>query len=300
MMKKPLRVLLWVVALAVVIVIGGLIFFGGQVVMTAVNTGGPKLLGVPVTLDHARFQPLRGHLTLSKLHIGNPEGFKTESLFDVERVEVDLDPQSLFTDTIVVRRVIINAPKITLERGLKKSNLTALMENLQGPPPAKTPGEKPAPEKNETAADQKSGKKVVIEDLKVTGGQVNLSVTLAQGVAASIALAEIRMTNIGREEGATGLGVPDIVRIILTTIVKSVLQTAGNVGGAAVEGVTAVGGMAVDGASAVGNAAVNGVSTAGGAAVDGVKKLGGGLGRAVGGLMGKEEKPQEPKPESKP
>lgn len=300
MMKKILRVALGLFVLAVAVTLGGVILFGDRVVMTAVNSGGPKLLGVPVTLADAHFAPLRGRLMLDRLHIGNPEGFKTDSLFDVDRVEIDLDPKSLFTDTIVVRRVRINAPKITLERGLKKSNLTALLENLQGPAKNREPAEKPASKKEDSATAGKPGKKVVIDDFVVSGGQVNLSVTLAQGLAASVALAEIHMTNVGREEGATGLGVPDIVRILLTTIVKSVLQTAGNVGGAAVDGVTAAGGLAVDGVTAVGGAAVDGVTAAGGAAVNGVKKLGGGIGRAVGGLIGKEEKPQEKKPDSKP
>lgn len=294
-MKKLLRAALWIVLLAALAAVAGLVFFGGPLIVSTVNTAGPKLLGVPVTLADARFSPLQGRLMLERLHIGNPEGFKTESLLEVDRIEVDVDPRSLFSDTIVVRRVQVDAPRITMERGLKTSNLSALLKNLEGQPKAPPAAEPPA-----GPTPEKPGKKVVIDDLKVSGGQVNFSVTLAQGVSASIALAEIHLTQIGREEGMAGLGLPEVVRIILTTIIKSVLETAGNVGGAAIDGVTAVGGAAVEGVTGVGGAAAEGVTAAGGAAVEGVKKIGGGVGRAVGGWLGRDSEPPPKDPDSKP
>ncbi|MBP7276138.1 MAG: AsmA family protein [Kiritimatiellae bacterium] len=308
-MKKIIRALLWIVLVVVLAVVVTVVFFGGPMIRSAVNTAGPKLLGVPVTLADAKFSPLQGQLVLDRLHVGNPEGFKTDSLFEVDRVEVELDVKSLLSDTIVVRRVLVNAPQITMERGLTSSNLSTLLKNLEGEPKdGEKSAEKPSAEEEKPAAPKKAGKKVVIDDLKVTGGQANLSVTLAQGTSASIALGEIHMTNVGREEGSTGLGIPDIVRIVVTTIIKSVIETVGNVGGAAVEGVTAagemalegataVGGAAVEGATAVGGAAVEGVSAAGSAAAEGVKKIGGGIGRAVGGLFGNESTPEPTEPE---
>lgn len=262
-MKKFIRALVLILLLAVLAVAAALFFAGGPLIRQAVNTAGPKLLGVPVTLEAATFSPLQGRLRLTGLTIGNPEGFKTKSLFAVKSVEIEIAPRSLLTDTLIIRRLIVDAPEITYERGLLKSNLGALQEKLDAGKTA--PPSKPS----------KPGKKVVLEDFRVTGGQVRLSVTAAQGYAAPIALAEIHLTNIGREEGSTGLGPADIVRMVLGTVLKSALVAVGNVGAVAAEGVTAVG-----------HAAVAGAAAAGEAAVDGIQSLGRGVGHALGGLLG--------------
>jgi hypothetical protein len=290
-MKKIIRrviVALLIVAAGVVILFS---LFGGWAVKKSVNMLGPVVLGVPVQLQNARFAPLRGRLQLSGLHIGNPKGFKTASLVEVDRIDVEVDVASLFSDTIVIRKVLVNEPHITFEQGLKNNNVGALLDQLGG-------GET-APAKPEVEAE--SGKKVVIDELTLTGGKVKLSVTAAMGLSAPIALATVTMKNIGREGGTEGLGLTAVVRIILGTVLKSVVEAAGGVVGLAADGFKAIGGGAIkvgegtvdalkslgggkaaEGAKAMGQGAVQ-VS---GAAVDGVKQLGSEVGKAIGGLMG--------------
>ncbi len=255
-MLKFIRAMVLILLLAVLGVVATVFFAGGPLIRKAVNAAGPELLGVPVTLADAKFSPLQGRLRLTGLSVGNPEGFKTKSLFDLKTIEVEVDVASLLSDTIVIRRILVDAPEITYERGLQKSNIGVVQEKLDAG--------KPAP----SATPARPGKKVVIEDFQVTNGQVRLSVTAAQGYAAPIALADIHLTHVGREEGSTGLSPADIVRLVLGTVLKSVVAAVGNVGEAAVEGVTAVGSAAVEGA------------------VDGVKSIGRGIGDAIGGLLG--------------
>ncbi len=290
-MKKIVRTVLTVLVVAVLAAVIGVAIFGGSIVRKAVNTSGPKLLGVPVTLKDAKFSLLQGHVRLTGLHIGNPEGFKTGSLFDVGTIEVKIDTASLLTDTIVIEKVLIEAPEITFERGLKQSNFGALIAKLGG-----KEGEKPEPQPDaKPAPDSKPGKKVVIDELTVSGGKVKLSVTAAMGFSAPVALSTISMKDIGRDSGTRGMGVADVVRLILGTVFKSVIEAVGGVGEVAVDGVKAVGGIAVDGVSAVGGAAVQGVSAVGGAAAGAVKGLGGGVGKALGGLLGRDAATNAPK-----
>lgn len=283
-MKKILLRVLSVLLILVLAAVAAVAVSGGTLVRKAVNGGGPALLGVPVKLAGAKVSLFRGHIRLTGLHVGNPEGFKTDSLFEVGTIEVKLKPSSLLSDTIVIERILVEAPEITFERGLKQSNLGALVEGLgkkDGGATAGAPGAEPAPQ-----AEAKPGKKVVIDELTVSDGKVKLSVTAAMGLAAPIALSTISMKNIGRDSGTKGMGVTDVARLVLGTILKSILQAAGGAGELAVDGVKAVGGVAVDGVSAAGGAAVQGASAVGGAAAGAVRSLGGGVGKALGGILG--------------
>ncbi len=76
------------IVVVIILVISGVTIFGGHMIKTAVNHGGPALLGVPVKLEHAAFSPLAGKMRLRNLHIGNPEGFNTPALFELGEVEL--------------------------------------------------------------------------------------------------------------------------------------------------------------------------------------------------------------------
>ncbi|MBU4459920.1 MAG: AsmA family protein [Verrucomicrobia bacterium] len=268
----------------------GISVFGGAIVRSAVNGAGAAMLGVPVTLKGASVSLLSGRVRLSGLHIGNPQGFKTDSLCDVGTIEVKLKPSSLLSDTIVIEKILVDAPEITFERGIRKSNFGALLEGLSG----KGGGtEKPAPEAAPADA-SKPGKKVVIDELTVSDGKVKLSLTAAMGFSAPVALATISMKDIGRDSGTKGMGVTDIVGLILGTVFKSVVAAVGNVGEFATDGMKAVGGAAVDGASVIGGAAAGGARDVGNAAAGAVRDLGGGVGKALGGLFGGHGKTNAP------
>lgn len=295
-MKKTLLIVVSVLLAVLIIVVIGFAFFGGAIIKQSINTAGPSIMGVPVTLQNARFLPLRGRIVLSGLHVGNPEGFKTESLFDAGRIDVQVSLRSLFSDTIVIRKILVDAPEITFERGLRSSNLGALADKLGSAGSPEAPAPSPAP-----AKETKPAKKVVIDELTISGGKVKLSVTAAMGLSAPIALAQVQMKNIGREGEMEGIGVADVTRIIVETVLKSVLNAVGGAGGLAKDGAKAIGG----GAKQVGEAAVDsvkvlggdkaaeglqamgaGAAQVGGAAVEGVKNIGSDVGKAIGGLFG--------------
>ena len=141
-------------------------FYMGAIVVKAVNTAGPAAVGVPVKLQDANFRLLRGHLTLRGFLLGNPEGFKTDKAITVDEVTIDLDPKSLFSETIVIKRIYIKAPDVTYELGLGKSNIGRILELAGG-----STNEAAAREQEKKpAAEEEGGKKVVIEDLLIENG----------------------------------------------------------------------------------------------------------------------------------
>lgn len=306
-MKTLLKVVLVLFLVVVITIVVLLNFFGGAVIEKTVNLAGPQLLGVPVTLEKAQLALLRGHVRLTGLRVGNPEGFKTDSLFDLGSLEIDLDVKSLGTDTIHIRKILIDAPGITYERGLTSSNLGKLLEQLE---PKDGSADAPKPEeKAEPAPESEGATRVVIDHFVLSNAKLKVSITGAAGLAAPIPLPAIELKDIGKEEeGATFASViSDIVKAIAGTV-TSVLTGAGKLvgegaiavgkgamaaGGAAADGAAAVGGAAVDGAAAVGKgamavggAAVDGAAAVGGAAVDGAAAVGKGAAKVGGAVLG--------------
>ena len=56
-MKKTLKTIGWVLLTGVLLIVVGVVCFGGPLIKQAVNRVGPRVLGVPVTLQAATFAP---------------------------------------------------------------------------------------------------------------------------------------------------------------------------------------------------------------------------------------------------
>ncbi|HBA84234.1 MAG TPA: hypothetical protein DCZ95_09100 [Verrucomicrobia bacterium] len=255
-MKIVLRIAVVVLILLAVIVLVVLLRLN-TVVKTAVETIGPKVAGVPVTLNQARISPVKGELMLRGLLVGNPEGFSTPNAMSLGHFEAWLDMKSLFKDPLVINRILIRNPEITYEQTLKGNNLSALMEQIKRK-------EQPSEEKKKA-----EGKKVVIDDLQVEGAMLNVSMSGLGGKSASIPLPAIHLTDIGKESEGTSMG-------------EAALQVVGAILKSATGAVAASVDILGEGASKVGEAARQGAETAGEAAKKGVETVGEGTSKAFG------------------
>ena len=265
MMKKVIRgiAIVLVVLLVMLVVVAN--FFLGSIVKQGVEAAGPAVLGVPMKLESAKFALLRGHISLRGFVLGNPEGFKTDQAISVGEITVDLDVKSLLSDTIIINRIYVNAPEITYELGLGKSNIGRILEQAGGSEERAEPTE---PKEGKPAEDE-GGRKVVIDEILIEHGKVRVSATMAMDVAAPIPLPAIRLTDIGKEEGKKGAAPVDVIRKVLGAIVGSVGEV-----------ITGTVDLVGDGAKAVGDAVADGA------------------GKVVDGVTGvfKRDKPEEAKP----
>ncbi len=257
-----------VIIVVLVAVLVGILFYLGAAVKTAVNQAGPRILGVPVSLDHAKVRPLSGTVVLGGLRVGNPEGFKTEQAFSLGSLDIQLDVKSLFSGPIVVRHIHITGPEISYEQTLTGNNLGALIEGLdKGKAGAPEAGE-PAPAAEQ---EQKPGRKVIIEDFQLRGAQVNLSLPGMQGKAIPLPLPPIVLSDIGKE--SDGASLKETLSKIMGAIVGSVGKVAASSVNLLGSGAKAVGAGAQQGAEAAGDAVLG----AGRAVGEGAEKLAGGL-----------------------
>ena len=240
--KRLLRNLLIATLTVIVTLVIVLQFFLGSIIKKSAETFAPMALGVPVTIESAKMRVFSGECRFTGVVIGPPEGFKA-NVFELADFDVKLDVKSLFTDTVVIKEIIIKDPKVAYELSGIHSNIKAI-ENKIG-----SANEK---EKAKDAEKEKTGgKKFVVEKFSFTGGRVKIaSATL--GIAAPLPLPGIELHDVGKKTG--GITALELTGQIFGSIFKGIGGVVVGIGGLAVDGVTAVGGLAVDGVKAVGDA----------------------------------------------
>lgn len=260
-MKAKAKKVLLITGAVILVLLVVLMLSLGAIIKTAVTTAGPKLAGVPIQLQKVTVNPFGGLVHIKGLIIGNPQGFNTPSAMELSEFKVDLAMGSLFTDTIVIKQILIDGPQITYEKSLKSSNLSTLQDNLAPKKEAAAPKTDAAPAKE--PAEKKAAKKVIIEDFQLNGAKVHVTITALGGKKMTLPLPDIKMKDIGKKSG--GASPAEVISETFDAISKAVVEAVASAGDIAGDALKNVGGAATDAAKG---------------AVDSVKK-------GIGGLLGK-------------
>ncbi len=286
------KVLIGFAVILIVVIGAGIYLYSnlGDIIKAAVEEYGSDATQATVSLNGVDLDVTSGKAGLSGFVVGNPSGFETPSAFELGAIAVQIDPSSLDTDTIVIKSVAINAPKVTYELGGSGSNIDAIQSNVDAY--AKRFG-------GGGGGSSSSGgneKKLVIERLTITGGEVNVSAAFLGGKTLGTPLPDITLTDIGKDSG--GASPAEVIQQVIDSMTSGIGSAVGtlNLDGLAkeaeaqakkaLEGVTSGATDAVksatEGAGAAGDAASDAVKGAGDAASDAVK----GAGDALKGLLG--------------
>jgi hypothetical protein len=235
------RVAIGLAVLSVILVAGVLILYSslGTIITTAITTAGPEIIQAKVSLDETIIDASTGKGSLHGLVIGNPEGFKTESAFKMDKIELVLDTDSITSDTIVIKKIDIHAPEVTYELGGGGSNVSAIQNNVEAFV-KKYAGDSKSKEK--ATAKEEGGTKMIVDHFYVKGGKVNISATLLGGNSITVPLPDIHLKDIGKKENGATPG--EVVKAIIGALNKAVLKAVaplnlgkvGDVAGKAVEG----------------------------------------------------------------
>ena len=231
-MNKVKKILWGLVIVLVVLMIVAVIMAGlflGNIVKAGLETAGPKITQVPITVDAVHLSLLTGSARIEGLVVGNPEGYKTPQAISVGVAAVGVNPLSVLSDKIVVRTVRVEAPEITFEGNpFSGNNLTKIRDNVN----AATASSQP-PATNPTAQTaSKPGKKLEVDDFLITGAKVHVSLTGIGGKEMTLPLPDIHLTSMGT--GADGITATDLTRRVLdaltTATVRAVANAASNIG----------------------------------------------------------------------
>ena len=267
--KRIMKVFFGLILVLVILLIAAF-FFINSIVKQSINTAAPKLLGVNTHVDMVNIKPLSGIIHLKKLILANPEGYtKDKCLFAVNELYVSINMASIFSDTIKIHKILINAAECTYEVKNGTSNIDALIAKINKGKPAQQQ------KKTETQAPQqpqekKAGKKVIIDEISVNDTKLAYSSTLTAGQFLTIPIVSLSLKDIGKKNGGETFG--DALTQIMNALLNSVTSAISGLGDLA--GSTAKG--ATDAAKASSdalNAGVKDATKAAGAALDSVGGL---------------------------
>lgn len=185
----------------VIVVLAGVAFFTlsnlGPIVKKTINTVGPEITKTQVSVNDVGISVFSGQAKIKGFLLGNPKGFQSANAMTVGSVYVDIDEKSITKDTIIINRIEVAGPEITLEKISGSDNFKAILSNVQ-----KTAGSGESSKKE--SASKGDSRKIIINDLIVKNGKINLSMAALAGKKITAPLPDIHLKDIGKEKnGAT-------------------------------------------------------------------------------------------------
>jgi len=204
-MLNFIKVGLVAVVVLVVVIAVVLHFWLGTLIKTGVEQVGPKVTQTAVKLEKVDIGLLAGRAQLEGLAVGNPRGFQTPTAIKVGTARVRIKWGSLLSNRVVIEEITIDAPEVTYEGVLSKSNFSTILDNVQsfssGGPTSKPAGQ-PA-----TRTPESAGKKFLIKEVNLTNG--HLAVAVSAGAAGSqnlsLSLPDIHLKDVGKDSGGATL-----------------------------------------------------------------------------------------------
>ena len=222
-MKKIIVRLL--IALVVVLVLAVLAvgLFLDKAIKSGVETFGPKLTKVDITLHSVSLSLFSGSGTIKGLVVGNPTGLQ-DTVGHQGRHRQPL-PRAPFVAVgqDFVKSINVQGPEITFETNLKNNNLKKILANVQEATGggAKEPAKPQEPAQPKEA---KPAKKLEVDDFVISGGKVHVAVTALGGQSATIPLPDIHLQDLGT--GPDGITPGELAKKVLEAIEQGATQAA--------------------------------------------------------------------------
>ncbi len=193
--------------------------------------GGPLKL---LAFRQLTLTPLEGRLQIDNLSVGNPPGYANPNLIKLDCFKLDVDPDTLQSDVLLIRDVLIDTPRIAYERRVTTDNLKAMqleIERATGKTEETTDAESTAIE-NQTNEKNNEGQKVIIDHLLVKDGLAKAKLSIAPSLP--IPLPDIEMSDIGKDKGGTSFAgaLSEIGTTIYDILIGAVSGTTGFAGDA--------------------------------------------------------------------
>ena len=298
-MKKVIKIVVGIIVVLLILLIGFIVSLPvtiAPVVKKAAAAGGPKALGVNVSVGDVKLRPIAGQLLISDFKVGNPEGYTADKdSFAVKTIDIDLETKTLIKgDTIVIEKILIDAPEIFYEVKDGKSNFDTMLAKAQK-------AEKEQKEKKDSG--DKPKKKVVINEFVLKSSKVAYSSKMTFGKPITIPLPTVKVNDIGKGSGgvsgveALGQIVPEIINGLKDAVtgaassLGSGVTDAVKIGGDTAKEATESASKAVEDAAGSAGKALEGVTGSAGDAAkdaaDSASKAAKDAGKKLKGLFGK-------------
>jgi uncharacterized protein involved in outer membrane biogenesis len=207
---------------AIVLILGILVVVGlsnlGPIIKAAVNTYGPRITKTEVRVGDVGISIFSGEAKLKDFLLGNPKGFRSAQAMRVGSIYVGVNEKSLTGDTIIIEKIEIVRPDITYEKSGRTDNFNAILSNVKA-----STGEAKA--SKQESAGEGQGKKLLVRNLVVKAGKVNLAVaTPAIGKTISATLPDLHLKDLGTAKG--GASPAEVFEAVLAALHKQITSQA--------------------------------------------------------------------------
>ena len=92
---------------------------------------GSKITKTDVEINSVKTDISKGEILINRIGIENPKGFSNNEAFEVKKVKININKETLNQDVIEIPLVLINNPEIIYEYNGKKTNFNVLKDNIQ-------------------------------------------------------------------------------------------------------------------------------------------------------------------------
>ena len=204
-MKKIVLVFIFLVA-----VLGGLTYWFFEnlddFIKSYIVEYGSKMTKTDVEVDSVKTDITKGEILINRVGIENPKGFSNNEAFEVKKVKININKETLNQDVIEIPLVLINNPEIIYEYNGKKTNFNVLKDNIQnyqknvnnsssGKKISQVTENKKTKENN----DKKSSKTFFIKELKIVDLEIKARVSSIKKDFLNKKIPLIVIKNIGSE-----------------------------------------------------------------------------------------------------
>jgi len=204
-MKKIVLVFIFLVA-----VLGGLTYWFFEnlddFIKSYMVEYGSKMTKTDVEVDSVKTDISKGEILINRIGIENPKGFSNNEAFEVKKVKININKETLNQDVIEIPLVLIDNPEIIYEYNGKKTNFNVLKDNIQnyqknvnnsssGKKISQVTENKKTKENN----DKKSSKTFFIKELKIVDLEIKARVSSIKKDFLNKKIPLIVIKNIGSE-----------------------------------------------------------------------------------------------------
>jgi hypothetical protein len=213
----------------VTLIVGAAVFLFSSldtIVKKVIEDVGTQVAGVKVSVGGVKISLAEGKGSISGLTVANPPGFSSDPAIRFGEISLALDTGSLTKNPVVVKDIAVASPFVGYEMGAGGSNIDAIQKNVKAFAARQGGGGAKAEPAKSAGKDEE--KKLVIERLAITGGQVKLAAGGVPGAEGTAKLGDIVLTNIGKDGG--GASAAQVAQKVMDALVAGALKSASSFG----------------------------------------------------------------------
>ncbi len=169
-------------------------------------------LGVAAGIDHIRLAPARLGIELRGVRLKNPPEFKEDQAIECERILIQPDLRTVFSETIAINEIILNGLRINLRyRPGEGTNLGQISRQ--------------AAQHAEPASGAKAPRRrVLVKEVKSSGGTFEARSNLSLGVPVSLHIEPFAIKSVG---GGQPVSPAKLTSIVLRSLVMEAVTLKG-------------------------------------------------------------------------